>query len=42
MILVGLRVHHVVQGTRVAPRAIVMEKTTQRPVQFEIAEQMEV
>ena len=38
--LVGLRVHDVVQGTRVAPRAIVMQEKTQRPVQFEIAEQM--
>jgi hypothetical protein len=34
--LVGLRVHGVVQGTHVAPRAIVMQKKTQRPVQFEI------
>ena len=37
--LVGLRVHDVVQGTYVAPRAIVMQKKTQRPVQFEITEQ---
>lgn len=37
--LVGLRVHDVVQGGRVAPRAIVMQKKTQRPVQFEITEQ---
>jgi integrase len=37
--LVGLRVHDVVQGTRVAPRAMVMQKKTQRPVQFEITEQ---
>jgi len=37
--LVGLRVHDVVQGSRVAPRAIVMQKKTQRPVQFEITEQ---
>ena len=37
--LVGLRVHDVVQGSRVAPRAIVMPKKTQRPVQFEITEQ---
>ena len=28
--LVGLRVHDVVQGTRVAPRAIVMQEKTQR------------
>ena len=37
--LVGLRVHDVVQGRTVAPRAIVMQKKTQRPVQFEITEQ---
>jgi len=37
--LVGLRVHDVVQGIRVAPRAIVMQRKTQRPVQFEITEQ---
>ena len=37
--LVGLRVHDVVQGSRVAPRAIVMQKKTQRPAQFEITEQ---
>jgi integrase len=37
--LVALRVHDVVQGSRVAPRAIVMQKNTQRPVQFEITEQ---
>ena len=37
--LVGLRVRDVVQGSRVAPRAIVMQKKTQRPVQFEITEQ---
>jgi len=29
----------VVQGNHVAPRAIVMQKKTQRPVQFEITEQ---
>jgi len=34
--LVGLRVHDVVQGSHVAARAIVMQKKTQRPVQFEI------
>jgi hypothetical protein len=33
--LVGLRVHDVVQGSQVARRAIVMQKKTQRPVQFE-------
>ena len=37
--LVGLRVHVVVQGSHVAARAIVMQKKTQRPVQFEITEQ---
>lgn len=37
--LVGLRVHDVVQGTRVAPRAIVMQRKTQRPVQFELTDQ---
>jgi integrase len=37
--LVALRVHDVVQGSRVASRAIVMQKKTQRPVQFEITEQ---
>jgi hypothetical protein len=37
--LVSLRVHDVVQGSHVAARAIVMQKKTQRPVQFELAEQ---
>jgi integrase len=37
--LVGLRVHDVVHGCRVAARAIVMQKKTQRPVQFEINDQ---
>jgi integrase len=37
--LVGLRVRDVVQGSHVAPRAIVMQRKTQRPVQFEITEQ---
>jgi site-specific recombinase XerC len=37
--LVGLRVHHVVQGSHVAARAIVMQKKTQRPVQFAFTEQ---
>jgi len=37
--LVGLRVHDVIQGSRVASRAIVLQKKTQRPVQFEITEQ---
>ena len=37
--LVGLRVHDVVQGRHVAARAIVIQKKTQRRVQFEITEQ---
>ena len=37
--LVGLHVRDVVQGCRIAPRAIVMQKKTGRPVQFEITEQ---
>ena len=37
--LVGLRVHDVVQGRGVVPRAMVMQKKAQRPVQFEITEQ---
>src|SRR5207244_8551849 len=37
--LVGLRVHDVVHGSRVAARAIVMQRKTERPVQFEITEQ---
>ena len=37
--LVGLRVNDVVQGRQVAARAIVMQKKTQRPVQFEMTEQ---
>ena len=37
--LVALRVHDVVQGSHVAPRAIIMQKKTQRPVRFEITEQ---
>src|SRR6202521_6167324 len=37
--LVGLHVHDVMQGSPMAPRAIVMEQKTQRPVQFEITEQ---
>jgi hypothetical protein len=31
-----LHVHDVLQGSRVTSRAIVMQKKTQRPVQFEI------
>ena len=37
--LAGLHVSNVFQGSHVAPRAIVMQKKTQRPVQFEITEQ---
>ena len=37
--LLGLRVHDVVQGSQVAARAIVIQKKTQRPVQFEMTEQ---
>lgn len=37
--LVGLRVHDVVQGSQVARPAIVMQKKTRRPVQFELTEQ---
>ena len=37
--LVALRVRDVVQGSRIATRAIVMQKKTQRPVRFEITEQ---
>ena len=37
--LVALRVHDVVQGSYVASRAIVMQKKTQRPVQFDVTEQ---
>jgi integrase len=37
--LVRLRVHDVVQGSHVTARAIVMQKKTQRPGQFEITEQ---
>lgn len=36
--LVSLRVCDVMQGTRVAPRAIVLQHKTNRPVQFEITE----
>src|SRR5436305_83854 len=37
--LVGLRVRDMVQGSHVAARAIVMQRKTQRPVQFGITEQ---
>ena len=36
--LVSLRVRDVYQGSAVASRAIVMQRKTQRPVQFEITE----
>jgi hypothetical protein len=37
--LTKLRVRDVCPGSRVAPRAAVMQQKTQRPVQFEITEQ---
>ena len=37
--LVKLRVRDVCHGERIAPRAIIMQQKTQRPVQFEITEQ---
>jgi integrase len=37
--LVGLRVGDIVQGNCVLPRAIVMQRKTKKPVQFEITEQ---
>lgn len=37
--LVQLRVSDIGQGARIASRAIVMQRKTQRPVQFEITEQ---
>lgn len=37
--LVALRVRDVAHGSLVAPRAIIMQHKTQRPVQFEITEQ---
>jgi integrase len=37
--LVGLRVRDVTQGPNIANRAIVMQRKTKRPVQFEITEQ---
>src|SRR5271156_2379504 len=37
--LVALRVDDVLLGGRVRPRAVVMQKKTGRPVQFEITEQ---
>jgi integrase len=37
--LVGLRVRDVCQGGRVAARTMVMQRKTQRPVQFEITDQ---
>ena len=36
--LVSLRVRDILQGSGVASRAIVMQRKTQRPVQFEITE----
>lgn len=37
--LVALRVQDIAHGAQVAPRAIIMQRKTQRPVQFEITEQ---
>jgi hypothetical protein len=37
--LVKLRVRDICPGDRVAPRAIIMQQKTSRPVQFEITEQ---
>lgn len=37
--LVALRVLDIAHGTQIAPRAIIMQRKTQRPVQFEITEQ---
>lgn len=37
--LVGLKVSDVAQGGRICSRAIIMQKKTHRPVQFEITEQ---
>lgn len=37
--LVTLRVRDIAHGERVSPRAIVMQRKTQQPVQFEITEQ---
>jgi integrase len=37
--LVKLRVRDVCHGERVAPRAMIMQQKTRRPVQFEITEQ---
>lgn len=37
--LLSIRVSDIAQGSRVLPRAIVMQRKTQRPVQFEITEQ---
>ena len=36
--LVGLRVRDVTHGTQILPRAMVIQKKTQRPVQFELTE----
>jgi len=36
--LMGLRVRDITHGNQIAPRAIVMQQKTQRPVQFEITE----
>ena len=37
--LVKIRVHDIAHGNQIAPRAIILQQKTQRPVQFEITEQ---
>lgn len=37
--LVALRVQDIAHGAQIAPRAVIMQRKTQRPVQFEITEQ---
>ena len=37
--LISLRVCNLAQGQRITPRAIVLQRKTQRPVQFELTEQ---
>lgn len=37
--LVALRMQDIAPGAQISPRAIIMQRKTQRPVQFEITEQ---
>jgi hypothetical protein len=37
--LVSLRVYDIAQGKTILPRAMIMQRRTHRPVQFEITEQ---